>query len=100
MAPADAAVDAARAKTFVRTDPATGLRTYITWAKDLAPGASPGTPFTATVPVRTAKAEVVAADWVPAATVDAVSGGISVTLTPDDPSPVVIVREIGPLPTT
>jgi hypothetical protein len=95
---ADGSVDAARAKTFVRTDPATGLRTYITWAKDLLPGTAPGAAFAATVPVRTAQAEVVGADWAPAVTMPAVSGGVSVSLVPDDPSPVVIVREIGPLP--
>lgn len=95
---AHADVDAARVRTYRRTDPATGLRTYILWANDLAPGGSPGPSFDVTVPVRTATAEVVGTDWQAATQVTAAAGAVAAKVFADDPSPVVIVREIGPLP--
>lgn len=98
VAAAHEAVDPSRARTYVRTDARTGLRTYILWANDLRPGSSPGIPFEVEVPVRTTTAEVVEADWQPVKTVDTSSGAVRLTLVPDDPSPVFIVRETGALP--
>jgi len=112
MREVSAEVDPSGATTaYVRTDPVTGLRTWILWA-DYAtapPGQgpelpvhpnlpvnpnppAPGADYTVTLPVATATAEVIGTDWT--STIQPATGGIEVTLHSDTPSPTVVVSEV------
>ena len=74
---------------YVRTDPRTGLRTWIVWAKYLD---TAGPSFVVKVPIRTSKAEVIGSDW-SSKVVPVAGGAVPVTLHGDTPSPTVVVAE-------
>lgn len=91
---ADGDVDAARVTAYRRTDPVTGLRTWVLWAHDLPDGAARREPFTVTVPARPGTVHMAGSEggWaIESGTVD--EAGVAVTLHAEDVSPVVIVAE-------
>jgi hypothetical protein len=86
---ADNDVDPTRVVTFRRTDPETGLRTWVIWAKN---SSTVGADFTVRVPARAGRVDVVRSDTWKAKQLTT-TGGVPVMLHADDPSPVVIVAE-------
>jgi hypothetical protein len=111
---ASALLDSPNAVAYRRTDPVTGLHTWIVWAKYLAASSplpaninppvnpappSPGPDFTVHLPLGTAKAEVISPDW-SSTHVDVTGGQLPITLHSEESSPMFIVAEEAGLPGT
>jgi hypothetical protein len=108
------ALDHPDARGYVRTDPVTGLHTWIVWAK-YATGSSPlppninppvnpappapGPDFVVHLPIGTAKAEVISPDW-SSTQVDVTGGQLPITLHSEESSPMFIVAEQADAPGT
>jgi hypothetical protein len=95
---ASALLDSPNAVAYRRTDPTTGLHTWIVWAKYLpapAPGttSTPGPDFTVHLPIGTSKVELIGPDW-SSGQVDVQGGSLPLTMHSEESSPTYVVAEI------